>query len=73
MDWSTEYLQGKADGLMTAERILLDYRKPCPIVIRDAVLKDCDIDSNDVLDSIKVDIIREVNKVINHNNYEEAE
>lgn len=73
MNWSTEYLQGKADGLMTAEKILLSYESPDPKIIAKAVITGIDADSNSVIDSIKVDIIRELNKVISHNNYEEIE
>lgn len=70
---NTEYLRGKEDGLQTAERILLNYKKPNPKVISRAVVTGVDPDSNSVLDAVKVDIIREVNEVMSHENYKEVE
>lgn len=64
-----DYLRGKEDGLLVAEAILLTYGKPDPQVVSKAVVLNQEPDTNDPLVAAKCDIIKEVNKVINHENY----
>ena len=67
---NSDYLKGKEDGLATAEAILLTYSKPDPTVVATAVVLGREPDTNDPLVSAKCDIIKEINKVVNHEDYE---